>query len=121
MKITTTTAEHYRWGDNCDGWHLLKSSELSVILERMPPRTKEVRHYHERSLQLFVVMSGRLTIEIGTTRLVLHKAEAVEIRPGTVHQVRNDSDQVAWFIVTSQPPSHGDRILAPELSMSSTG
>ena len=37
---TTTTslanAEHYVWGDGCDGWHLLKHPDLSVIQERVP-------------------------------------------------------------------------------------
>ena len=49
--ISKETGEHYIWGDQCDGWHLLKSSELSVIQERVPPRTTEVRHFHHRAQQ----------------------------------------------------------------------
>ena len=37
------TAEHYKWGGaggaDCDGWHLVKTAELSVIEELMPPDT----------------------------------------------------------------------------------
>jgi len=29
--ISKETAEHYAWGQNCDGWHLVDSVELSVI------------------------------------------------------------------------------------------
>ncbi len=32
MKIVDTlSAEHYLWGNGCDGWHLLKRDDLSVI------------------------------------------------------------------------------------------
>src|SRR5207248_173364 len=44
--IKRDTAEHYRWGQGCEGWHLLKHADLSVIRERMPPKTSEVNHYH---------------------------------------------------------------------------
>jgi len=33
--ISTDNAEHYIWGDGCDGWHLVKTSTLSVIKERI--------------------------------------------------------------------------------------
>ncbi len=32
--IDINKAEHYAWGNRCDGWHLLKSPEISVIQER---------------------------------------------------------------------------------------
>ena len=43
--IDQETAEHYAWGSVCDGWHLLKHPELSVIQERVPPGVGEVKHY----------------------------------------------------------------------------
>ena len=46
--ISTSNAEHYRWGDACDGWHLLAGEALSVIEERMPPGTAELRHRHAK-------------------------------------------------------------------------
>jgi hypothetical protein len=45
-RIDIATAEHYVWGDVCDGWHLVKSPSLSVIQERVPPGGAEVKHYH---------------------------------------------------------------------------
>lgn len=30
MKMSKHIAEHYIWGDNCDGWHLVKNQDLSV-------------------------------------------------------------------------------------------
>ena len=45
--ITLHTAEHYTWGQNCDGWHLVKRDEISVIQERVPTGGTEVLHFHE--------------------------------------------------------------------------
>ena len=37
IAISRDNAEHYRWGHECDGWHLVKDKNLSVIEEFMPP------------------------------------------------------------------------------------
>ena len=62
--ISKETAEHYRWGEACDGWHLVKSQTLSVIQELVPPGCSEVQHYHERSEQFFFILSGIATLNI---------------------------------------------------------
>jgi hypothetical protein len=30
--ISIANAEHYLWGGDCDGWHLLQRNDLSAIL-----------------------------------------------------------------------------------------
>ncbi|GAA5784796.1 cupin domain-containing protein [Chitiniphilus shinanonensis] len=112
--VDTDHAEHYRWGDDCDGWHLLRSPALSVIRERMPPGSAETRHLHRVSRQFFQVLDGALQIELDG---VLHHVAAdqgLEIPPGVAHQVRNIGMGDAHFLVISQPPSHDDRHPAPE-------
>lgn len=64
MKINKENSEHYNWGDNCSGWHLVKSKEVSVIEEIMPPNTRETKHYHKVSKQFFRILSGTATFEI---------------------------------------------------------
>ncbi len=109
--ISKETAEHYIWGQACDGWHLVKNAELSVIQERMPTRTSETRHYHSTARQFFFVLSGTATIEINGRREVLHTHEGLEVPPETPHQMFNESSQAVEFLVVSQPASHGDRVL----------
>jgi hypothetical protein len=29
--VDTANAEHYEWGDKCDGWHFVKTDSLSII------------------------------------------------------------------------------------------
>ncbi|WP_156176451.1 cupin domain-containing protein [Hymenobacter terrenus] len=62
---STNTAEHYTWGAACDGWHLLQNPSLSVIQERMPPGTAEQRHVHAQAQQVFFILSGEATFEVG--------------------------------------------------------
>src|SRR5437762_1266868 len=108
--IGAESAEHYGWGEGCDGWHLVKRADLSVIQERMPPSTTEVRHHHRASRQFFFVLQGVLTLEVDGRREVLAARQGVEVAPGAAHQARNDSDADVEFLVVSMPPSHGDRV-----------
>lgn len=108
--IDKNNAEHYEWGANCDGWHLVQSPELSVIHERMPAGTSEARHFHHLSRQFFFVLSGVVTIEISGTSHEIRALQGLEVAPGVPHQVLNRADMDAEFLVISQPPSHGDRV-----------
>jgi len=62
--IRRASAEHYTWGSNCDGWHLVKDAKLSVIQEQMPPGTAEVLHYHGEAQQFFYLLSGEAELEV---------------------------------------------------------
>ncbi len=77
--VRLDNAEHYRWGDGCDGWHLLKSPGLSVIQESVPPGKSEVRHYHERAAQFFFVLEGQATIELEDRRHTLSPREGIAV------------------------------------------
>jgi len=110
--ISVKTAEHYTWGEGCEGWHLARTAELSVIEERMPPGTAEQRHKHERSRQFFYVLSGALTMEVEGAMYRLGAGMGLEIAPGEAHQAINSSGEEVRFLVVSQPRSHGDRVSA---------
>lgn len=111
--IDTNTAEYYTWGEDCDGWHLVRAPELSIIEERMPPGASEVRHYHAHARQFFYVLEGELHMEIDGDNHTLSTGQGIEIAPGQTHQAINRSGSPVRFLVTSQPSSHGDRILNP--------
>lgn len=110
QKISKKSAEHYIWGAACDGWHLAKGNNLSVIHERMPGKTEEVRHYHERARQFFFVLSGEAMLEVNGVRLMLREQEGAEVPPGVWHQMKNERYDEVEFLVISTPPTRGDRI-----------
>jgi mannose-6-phosphate isomerase-like protein (cupin superfamily) len=107
--IRKSTAEHYIWGNHCDGWHLVKNPQLSVIQECMPASTSEVRHFHHHAQQFFYVLAGEAVMEVDSRSIILNAGEGIWIPAGTAHQIRNDSADEVHFLVISQPPSHGDR------------
>ena len=107
--IDKNTAEHYSWGQGCDGWHLMKSPKTSLIQESMPPNTFEVRHQHARSRQFFFILSGQASLEVNGEIQQLGARQGLEIPPQTPHQMMNNSEEVLEFLVFSCPPSHGDR------------
>ncbi|MCS4269767.1 MULTISPECIES: cupin domain-containing protein [Raoultella] len=112
--ISKENAEHYVWGDSCDGWYLLNRQDMLIIHEKMPPGTCEKRHYHCLSRQFFFVLQGVLTMELAGKRLEIGAQQGLEIPPGSEHQARNDSDSAVEFIVISHPMTRGDRTdLAP--------
>lgn len=112
--VDLASAPGYLWGAGCEGWHLLATSELSVIRERMPAGTAEVRHFHRRAQQFFYLLAGCLTIEIEGEEHELAPGQGFHVPAAAAHQVFNRAEMPAEFLVISQPPSHGDRIAAPE-------
>jgi mannose-6-phosphate isomerase-like protein (cupin superfamily) len=110
MPINRENAEHYRWGHECDGWHLVKDSALSVIEELMPPGAAEIRHQHRRAQQFFYILSGEVLMEVEGKTTLVPAGSGMRILPGVGHQIRNPSSTPARFLVISQPPSHVDRM-----------
>lgn len=47
--IGKENAEHYQWGEQCDGWYLVKRQDMSVIHERMPPRAATAPNWHKKT------------------------------------------------------------------------
>ena len=111
--VSTESAEHYQWGQGCDGWHLLAGDNLSVIEERMPPGAAEVRHRHARARQFFYVLEGELTLELEGVAHRLQPGHGLHVAPGQAHQACNQGLGDIRMLVISTPRSYGDRIAAP--------
>lgn len=110
--VDTASAPRYEWGEGCEGWHLLSAPGLSVIQERMPPGTSEVRHRHERARQFFFVLAGALMFEVEGSELAVGPGQGLFVPASAAHRVFNRATAPAEFLVVSEPPSHGDRVAA---------
>jgi mannose-6-phosphate isomerase-like protein (cupin superfamily) len=108
--IRAANAEHYTWGDGCDAWYLVRTPSLHILEEQMPAGASETPHHHVHAHQFFFVLAGELTLIVEQQAHTLRPGEGLEIAPGEVHQALNRSQAPVRFLVTSQPPSHGDRI-----------
>jgi mannose-6-phosphate isomerase-like protein (cupin superfamily) len=108
-KISIDNAEHYKWGDNCDGWHLLKTDALNVISERMPTGTSEKLHYHKNAQQLFYILTGTAIIELEQEIIELKANESLHIPKGFRHCIRNNGNEDLSFLLISEPRAQTDR------------
>jgi mannose-6-phosphate isomerase-like protein (cupin superfamily) len=108
--INRANAEHYVWGEVCEGWRLVSGADLSVIQERIPPGRGEVKHYHNHARQLFFVLQGELEIEVEQETAHLGAGDSLEVPPTRQHRVHNPGDRDALFLVVSAPTTQGDRV-----------
>ena len=110
MVMSIDNAEHYVWGEICDGWHLLKRDDMSVIQERVPAGGAEVMHYHEVARQYFYILEGEGTMVFEDHEVTLTKGQGLEIAPLVKHQFKNRSQTDVHFLVISVPSTRGDRV-----------
>lgn len=108
--VSVDNSEHYSWAAGADGWHLLKSSELSVIEECVAPGGREERHSHDASQQFFYVLSGVACIEAQGETYVLQAGCGLHVPARVPHQFMNKGSTPVRFLVISHPNSHGDRV-----------
>lgn len=108
--VDKSVVEHYKWGTNCDGWHLLKSRDLSIIEERMPSGTSEIEHYHEVAEQFFLILKGKATFINNDQRVEVSERSGIYIAPKVVHRIKNEGGSDLEFVVISSPSTQGDRI-----------
>ena len=109
VKKSKENSEHYKWGDNCSGWHLVKSQSLSVIEELMPPKTQENKHHHKFSQQFFRILKGKATFEIENEIIEIEEGNGIHIPAKMKHRIRNEQTENLVFIVISEPTTRGDR------------
>jgi len=107
--VSRENAEHYRWGNDCDAWYLVKDPQFHVIEEVMPPGAAEIRHHHKFAQQFFYILTGEVIMEIEGETTIVPAGSGIRIMPGMRHQIRNPSSSPVRLLVVSQPPSHGDR------------
>ena len=108
--VSIENSEHYHWGESSDGWHLLKSDDLSIIEEFVPAGEQEQRHYHETAQQFFYILSGQAHLEVSGEEVVLCPGQGCHVPAKAPHQLCNRGTEALRFLVVSQPKSHGDRV-----------
>ncbi len=116
MEVTRDNSEHYTWGDDCSGWHLVKSKNLSIIEEHMPSKTQEKKHYHKKAAQFFRILKGTATFEIEDDLIKIREGAGIYIPKNTLHKIRNDTAHSLKFLVISAPTTQGDRYNSLESS-----
>ncbi len=100
---------HYKWGNNCDGWVFVDTTDLSVKQELMPKQTAESLHYHKKAQQFFFILKGIATFEVDGKVFSVKENEGFHIPAGKKHRIINNSNSDIEFILSSQPSTNNDR------------
>ena len=101
---------HYKWGEDCDGWTFVDTEAMSVKQELMPPGTSETLHYHEKATQFFFILKGRAHLTIDGEQVELREQQAIQINPKQQHFIANHQNTDLEFILYSYPSTKNDRI-----------
>ena len=78
-------------------------------LWRYPPGTRGRRHADNVQEEVFIVLEGTLTVDLGEPpeRHVVERGGAVVVQPGTILQLRNAGDEELVLFIYGAPPEQG--------------
>jgi quercetin dioxygenase-like cupin family protein len=85
-------------------------SQTRANLWRYPPGARGKRHADKAQEEVFVVLDGTLTVDLGEPpeRHVLERGSVVVVQPGTILQLRNaGAEELVLFIYGAPPVSEG--------------
>ena len=85
---------------NADFLERTGSENLGARLWRMPPRSANTLHRHPRKEEFYFVLEGVGRMRVDGTPLTVPRYGGVLVRPGSLRQVFNDTDdETLWLIV----------------------
>ena len=73
---------------------------------RYPPGARGKRHAEKAQEEIFVVLDGTLTVDLGEppVRHALERGSVVVVQPGTILQLRNAGDEELVLFIHGAPP-----------------
>jgi mannose-6-phosphate isomerase-like protein (cupin superfamily) len=101
---------HYKWGNNCDGWNLISKPEAVIKQELMPAQTAERLHLHVYAEQFFYILKGQATFLIEGETVTVDPNKGLQIKAGSKHKIMNNGIDDLEFILFSYPSTENDRI-----------
>ena len=87
-------------------------------LWRYPPGARGKRHSDPIQEEVFVVLDGTLTVDLGEPpdRHELPRGSVLVVQPGTPLQLRNAHDEPLALFIYGAPPERGDATFLPDVS-----
>jgi mannose-6-phosphate isomerase-like protein (cupin superfamily) len=76
---------------------------------RYPPGARGKRHADRVQEEVFVVLDGTLTVDLGepTERHELERGSVLVVQPGTILQLRNAGEEELVLFIYGAPPEQG--------------
>jgi mannose-6-phosphate isomerase-like protein (cupin superfamily) len=92
-------------------------SQSRANIWRYPPGARGKRHADSAQEEVFVVLDGTLTIDLGDPpeRHVVERGGLVVVETGTALQLRNEGDEELVLFIYGAPPVTGQAEFYPDL------
>jgi quercetin dioxygenase-like cupin family protein len=115
MGFTVHRASELEWEprDDGSGREVARLSdamtESRANVWRYPPGARGRRHADKVQEEVFVVLDGTLTVDLGEPpeRRVLERGSALVVQPGTILQLRNATEDELVLFIYGAPPVTG--------------
>lgn len=65
-------------------------------------------HKHKKQDELFIVLKGKLKINLKDRQIVLNEGEGLVVKHGTMHQSEADEETVVFLVEPSEIVTKGD-------------
>jgi mannose-6-phosphate isomerase-like protein (cupin superfamily) len=84
----------------------------SLAEARLPPGASTIGHRHLATEEIYYVLDGEGTMQIGENRRQVRVGDAIAIPPGEFHQITNTGQKTLKFLCCCAPCyEHDDTIL----------
>jgi mannose-6-phosphate isomerase-like protein (cupin superfamily) len=81
---------------------------------RLPAGSSFQPHYHEDMQEVFVLLSGRVRMTVGSETVVLQPGDTVIVAPREIHVMTNDGVVTAEYLVFGISSESGGRTIVVE-------
>ena len=84
----------------------------SLAEARLPPGKATTAHFHPATEEIYYILEGRGTVQIGDDRREVGVGDAIAIPPGQTHTIANTSSETLKFLCCCAPAyEHEDTVL----------
>lgn len=83
-------------------------AKQSLAEARLPPGGKTTPHYHPQTEEIYYILRGTATMQIGEELRDVVPGDAIAIPPGLTHQITNTSDETLTFLCCCAPAYEND-------------
>jgi mannose-6-phosphate isomerase-like protein (cupin superfamily) len=87
---------------------VMKDTEVAVFTNR----ASQDRHYHKIGTEIYMVLEGRMIIEVEGTDYSLAAGDMIVVNPRAVHQVRPEKTEFVCRVITANCGGASDKYLA---------
>ena len=90
---------------------IMKDTEVAIFTHH----ASQDRHYHKLGTEIYMVLEGRMTIEVEGTDYSLTAGDMIVVNPCAAHQVRPEDSEFICRVITTNCGGASDKYLAAPL------